>query len=92
MIKHFCDGCGQEVGLSGPGLFTFQYLGHVDAILDHSQRVYVEPLSMEPVSGRTVETLLCAACYNSTVVPAVRSLRTLQCRNGLRPSDPKEPD
>lgn len=92
MVKHFCDGCNKEVGLNGPGLYTLQYLCHIDSILDHSNRVYIEPSSMEPVSGRYVEVLLCAACYNQVMLPAIQTLRVLQCKNGLRPTDSQEPD
>lgn len=73
MIKFYCDACGEETD----SLNDYEYLCHIDSVLDMSANVYVDK-DMNAVSGRRVKVGLCNKCYNETVIESVKKLREIK--------------
>ena len=67
MVKYYCDCCLKEA----KHLNTFEYLCHLDDVLDHKISGYVDN-DMNPISGKVVEKNFCNKCYNIIVIKAVQ--------------------
>ena len=66
MIKYYCDCCLEEGKLN-----SFTYRCHIDDMLAHNVRSYVDN-DMNPVSSRMIEKNFCNKCYNIIVSKAVQ--------------------
>lgn len=75
MVKYFCDACGKEMKNQGKG---FSYLCHLDEI----KPSYVDNY-FNGVSGRSINTNICNACYNSILGEAVKKFKEIQKANGI---------
>jgi len=75
MIKYFCDACGMEMKNRGK---EFSYLCHLDEI-----KPSYGDADGNGISGRSIESNLCNACYNIIMGEAVKKFKKLQKANGI---------
>ena len=76
MVKYFCDCCEKEID-SGRDLNIFEYLCHIDGILDHTANGYVDD-DGNRISGRKNAKGLCISCYNRILIESVKKYRDMK--------------
>lgn len=77
MIKYFCDCCKKELENSRY-LNNFEYLCHLDGILNGDNLRSYTDSDGNRISGRKEVKGLCIVCYNKILIESVKKFRDVQ--------------